>query len=113
MGFINLPKATVERHLSTGTGYSVAETYTSRSNEVIKTLYTVWSSDMPEIGTVLKVSGKYSDKIAEIEGDEGIKRFVSRSINDPKVEVLATSTVPVAATAPAGSFIPADDDTPF
>lgn len=108
MSFITIPNATVDRHISTGTGYSIFESYTSKTGETFKTYFTVWSRDLLEPGTQIKVSGKYSDKLAEIEKDGEIKRYINRSINDPKVEVLVAST---PAVAPASAVV--DEDAPF
>lgn len=109
MSFITIPNATVDRHISTGSGYSIVESYTSKTGETFKTYFTVWSKDLLDPGTQIKVSGKYSDKLAEVEKDGEIKRYINRSINDPKIEVLAASAV-----APAvDSFPVVDEDAPF
>lgn len=106
MSFITIPKATVERHNLKGSGYTVVESYQSRTGETFKTYFTIWSKDLPALGSEVKVSGKYSDSINNYEDREGVARTnISRSVNDPKVEILSAPAV--------DAFAPVDEDTPF
>lgn len=110
MSYITVTNAKVDRHLSTGTGYSIVESYESKlTGKTVNTYFTVWSSDLLEIGTVVKVSGRYSDMLKEQDPSEGSKTFINRSINDPKVEVLQSAS-PMPATATAS---PIDENAPF
>jgi hypothetical protein len=87
MAFISIKKGIVGKSLN-GKGFIVIDRYTNKSGEVIDTEYAVWTELTFAEGSVVNVSGGYSDKI----DDYSDTPRVSRSIRGYKIEVAADDT---------------------
>jgi hypothetical protein len=87
MAFISIKKGIVGKSLN-GKGFIVIDRYTNKSGEVIDTEYAVWTELTFAEGSVVNVSGGYSDKIDDYSGTSKI----SRSIRGYKIEVAADDT---------------------
>lgn len=87
MAFISIKNGVVGKDLN-GKGFIVKDVYTNKAGESIVTEYAVWTELKFKEGTVVNVSGGYSDKI----DDFGDQPKVSRSIRGYKIEPVVDST---------------------
>lgn len=85
MAFISIKNGVVGKSIN-GKGFIVVDRFTKRDGEVIDTEYAIWVTDnapkIPAEGSIVNVSGGYSDKIDEF----GDKAKIARSVRAYKVE---------------------------
>jgi len=88
MAKIEIKDATVDR-LITDKGVAVSTTYTDREGEPRKEKFTVWTDNSGlQVGDLLNVSGLFSVRVKEFEGDNGTVRFAEVHVNNPSIEKI-------------------------
>ena len=94
MARIQITEATVDR-LITDKGIAVSNSFTDREGNERKDKFTVW--DQPagiKVGSVVNVTGNVSARLDEFEGDNGLVRYASIHVNNPKIETAASEEMP-------------------
>lgn len=85
MAFISIKGGIVGRSLN-GKGFIVVDRFVKRDGEAVETEYAVWTDTVaPAEGSLVNVSGGYSDKIDEF----GDTPKISRSVRGYKIELAA------------------------
>lgn len=84
MSVITINNVLVTRVNSTGTGFTVEETYPApNGNENWSRWWTVWSSAVPAEGDIVNVSGTFSGYVKTSTADNGDeKKTLSLNVND-------------------------------
>lgn len=87
MAFISIKNGVVGKDLN-GKGFIVKDVYTNKANETVTTEYAVWTELKFAEGSVVNVSGGYSDKIDGFVDPPKI----ARSIRGYKIEAVTDAT---------------------
>lgn len=88
MAKIEVKEATVDR-LITNKGVAVSTSFTDREGQPRKEKFTVWTDNSGlEPGDLLNVSGLFSVRVKEFEGDAGPVHYAEVHINNPSIEKI-------------------------
>lgn len=87
MAFISIKNGVVGKDLN-GKGFIVKDVYTNKAGETITTEYAVWTDLKFAEGSLVNVSGGYSDKIDDFSDTPKI----ARSIRGYKIEAALDKT---------------------
>jgi hypothetical protein len=94
MAFISVKGGTVISVNSKG--FTLVESYTKQTGDVVNNYFKVWSSEPVLEGSVVNVSGVHSARISEYEG----KQRLEVHINNARIEKSAVAPVKPADDLP-------------
>jgi len=94
MAKIQIHEATVERLLA-DKGIFVTTSFTDKEGTPRKEKFTVWGQPAGiSVGAIVNVTGNMSARVDEFEGDNGLVRYASVHVNNPKIETAASEDMP-------------------
>lgn len=102
MALLKIESGEVKRHVGSRGAFVVEEQVTLPDGRSFPKSFTVWyeGDNIPAVGSLVSVIGKFSAKTREYPAPSGMKTAVDISINEPEVNVLHAVAEPKTEEVP-------------
>lgn len=84
MAKISVENAEVVRHIARK-GFAAKTSYNTKAGSTRTEYFTVWTEELPPIGSIVNIEGLHSAKLEEYEKDGETRRVAATHINFPKI----------------------------
>jgi hypothetical protein len=116
MAKISVESAEVVRHIS-NKGFAAKTTYSTKKGDSRTEYFTVWSEEIPPVGSVVDIEGLHSVKLEEYQKDGETRRVAATHINFPKIspagskpQLAQKGAAAILETFPGSTM---DEEAPF